>query len=206
MIITFLMGALCLVVWLYLTDADATAIRILWTCLLYLLATELVEAILSFTADFTFDLNEWTLLGINIVLLAPVFEELAKVLACRPLREPLHRFALVCLFGIYELMLSKPFTMEQPFSMNGFFESLEAVPALFVHGLTAVIYAFYFTGARWRQWMICIVVHATNNALVFFVGPQAAQIYAAACIVAVIALFPWADKAKRGRWAENDRK
>lgn len=201
MIITVLIGILCLVIWLYFTDADATAIRLLWTCLLYMLAAEMVAAILSITVDLAFPLNEWTLLGIDIVLLAPVFEELAKVLACRSLRAPLHRFALVCLFGIYELMLSKPFTMEQPFSMHGFFESLGAVPALGVHGLTAVIYAFYFTGAHWRQWTIGVAVHVANNALVFFAGEQAAQIYAALCAVAILALFPWTDEAKRGRWA-----
>jgi hypothetical protein len=201
MVTTFLIGALCLTVWLYLTDADATAIRILWTCLLYMLAAEMVGAILSITVDLAFPLNEWTLLGVNIVLLAPVFEELAKVLACRSLRAPLHRFALVFLFGIYELMLSKPFTMEKPFSMHGFFESLEAVPALGVHGLTAVIYAFYFTGANWRQLTIGVAVHCANNALAFFAGVQAAQIYAAACAVAILALFPWTDEAKRGRWA-----
>lgn len=201
MIITFLIGTMCLAIWLYFTDADATAIRILWTCLLCMLLAEVGAAIFSFTTTLVFDLSEWALLGINLVLVAPIFEELAKFLACRPLREPLHRFALVCLFGIYELMLSKPFTMEQPFSMHGFFESLEAVPSLFVHGLTAMIYAFYFTGARWQQLMIGIAVHAANNALVFFVGVLAAQIYAAACIIAVVALFPWTDEAKRGRWA-----
>lgn len=200
MIITFLIGTLCLAVWLYLTDVDATAVRILWTCLLYMLAAEFIAAILSFTTTMVFEFTEWTLLGINLVLLAPIFEELAKVLACRPLREPLHRFALVCLFGIYELMLSKPFTMEQPFSMHGFFESLEAVPSLFVHGLTALIYAFYFTGARWQQLTIGIAVHAASNALVFFVGVLAAQIYAAACIVAIAAFFPWTDERRRGRW------
>ena len=165
-----------------------------------MLAAEFIAAILSFITTVVFDLSEWTMLGINLVLLAPLFEELAKALACHSLRQPVHRFALVCLFGIYELMLSKPFAMEQPFGIHGFFEALEAVPALLVHGLTAVIYAFYFPGERWRQLAICVFVHATNNALVFFVGPEAAQIYATACIVAFVAMFPWTDKGKRGRW------
>lgn len=201
MIITFLIGTMCLVIWLYFTDADATAMRLLWVCLLYMLAAELMTTILSFGIKMIFSPSALTLFGIQIVLLAPVFEELAKLQACQSLTRPLHRFALVSLFGIYELMISKPFAMEQPFSIQGFFEAFGAIPALFTHILTAVVYAFYLHGARWHQLVIGIAIHATYNALVYFVGLEAGQVCAAIFIVSALALFPWKDEDRKGHWS-----
>lgn len=97
------------------------------------------------------------------IILAPLIEEYVKVRAANSLDKSTQIFALISLLGIYELMLSKPFSMLDAAHWS---EALIAIPAVLMHTLTAAIYAFHFDGNRKDQFMVSAAIHIIFNAIV----------------------------------------
>lgn len=183
-ILTFGAGLLALSTWIYLRGFDRAARSILIIGLLYLLLADLIGATLSLIGPLALDgENEWSVL--MLVLLVPLVEEGVKVRAAKSRTVPSETFALVSLFGIYELMLGKPFSM---IGAQEWYEFLTAVPALVMHLVTASIYAFHFKGNHLLQFMTCFVVHAGFNALVFEISSASASSYYAIFFLIFMAL------------------
>lgn len=200
MLFAFFMGLLALMVWLYATGADSLAMHFMWVGFLYILGVSILNAFLFLV------LGHWgsgdgswsTILG--GVIFIPLIEELFKSRAARSRPIPIHSFALVCLFGIYELMLSKPFSMYEMVGPVAFSESLDSLPALAIHTLTAVLYSFYFLDRRRFQFATCLAIHASFNGFVQFGDFSLLPIAGLALLLSAILLFPWRNVEKRGQW------
>ena len=132
-------------------------------------------------------------------------EEAIKFRAARLRKSGIQAFALVSLFGIYELALIKPVLMR---GMNGsanemFWLQSSLLPALSLHVLTAAIYAFHFRQRPATQFAICAGLHSLFNLAAdqsHIVGPA---IWLATIIpLAVVTwwLVPERGSAKRGYW------
>jgi hypothetical protein len=167
MVPTFLLGALSLLGWFFLTSADRTAMRLFWKAVVYfLLAPLLLFPFYLVTSGIGLsDNSSWTLFGFIVV--GPIIEEGLKLWAIRTESEGAHVFGLVALFGVFELMLSKPLMMAGTSDKAAaLLNSLEAVPALFLHLLTGAIYGFQWRTRRERQFIVCVCIHGSWNAVV----------------------------------------
>lgn len=198
--ITFLLGGFALLIWLYATSGDRLALRLLWIGLVYLLVASLLNALLWLvgTTPPLSSLQWW--FGLELVLFSPLIEEILKSRAARSQGVPIHSFALVCLFGILELMLSKPLIMPETSDWTALTEALDTIPALAMHTLTAAIYSFAFTGYRKVQFAICVSIHGALNGLWFIELYDLLPIVGAMTILATAWLYPWNDEGRKGRW------
>ena len=183
-ILTFGAGLLALSTWIYLRGFDRAARSILIIGLLYLLLADLLGATLSLIGSLGLSAeNEWSVL--TLVLLIPLVEEGVKVRAAKSRTFPSETFALVSLFGIYELMLGKPFSM---IGAQEWYEFLTAIPAFAMHLVTASIYAYHFKGNHRLKFATCFVVHAGFNALVFELSSASTSAYYATLFLIFVAL------------------
>lgn len=165
MLIAFLFGLVALLAWLYATGAERWALRLLWIGLLYGLFASLLNAAAGIARVLVVgEVNDWWF-GVEAILIVPIIEELVKSHAARSQSIAVHSFALVCLFGIFELMISKPVTVSAPLGWPAFIEALDTLPALTMHILTAAIYSFFLTANRVSQIAICAIIHAAFNGL-----------------------------------------
>lgn len=194
MLMAFLFGLVALLAWLYATGGKRWSLRLMWIGLLYGLFASLLNALAELASVLVSGgLNDWWF-GIEAILLGPIIEELVKSHAARSQKIAVHSFALVCLFGIYELMLSKPVTMSEPFGWTAFVEALDTVPALTMHILTGAIYSFAFTNKRVKKIAICTLIHAGFNGLWVAELYDLLPVVSAAAILTAIWLFPWNDR------------
>lgn len=160
---TFLAGALLLLGWLYATAGNPRCGAILKSSL-WLFALPII-----------FTPGGW--LEIHVGMWALVaFEEGLKTFASTREQNRVDRFWLVSLFGIWELMLDKPFwglTLAQPMANWGRVEVsglvyATALPVL-MHAVTASIYAFAFEKRLWLAFVVSWLVHfAFNEAVGYF--------------------------------------
>lgn len=167
MLMTLLLGILAFVAWACAMGVQARSIDLLRISSLYfgfgslLLAFPIVVMDVAITDSGYPVLNSW------VMLLVFVFsEEILKILASRSQTNPTDSFAIVTLFGIYELLISKPFVM----TFNGDWSiglntgALLALPSLAFHSLTAAIYAFVGRDKPVSQLATCIGLHTALNA------------------------------------------
>lgn len=202
MLITFLLGVVLLLFWLWPTGADSTAIALIGKSIPYFV---LLPFALSFPVGIVigaFDIptrSVWL-----IVVVAVAMEEPIKFWAARSQPSGIRSFALVALFGIWELMLFKPFQFSSidalPW-MTAIIHSL-ALPAVAMHLFTAAIYAFHFRGRAWLQLTVCMAVHGTFNASALFLPGGYLWLYALGFCAITVLLVPRKNSSARGRWRD----
>ncbi len=167
-IITFTAGALFLLAWLYATTGNPRSTGMLKRSLLIFV----VPIMFAPTALFQFPLGMWAWVAC---------EEGLKAFASTREQRRADKFWLVALFGIWELMLDKPF-WGLILGQSGEMGRLEltahlyttALPVL-MHLVTAAIYAFCFERRLWAAFIASWVVHTAFNeaATYFYLSPVA---------------------------------
>lgn len=208
--VTFLLGCIALLGWLLITRADQTGLSILrqsiWSILALptLLAIPLTIAGIIVEIALSGSMPPATLhLGglIGVVL----FEEAIKLKAAQLRRSGIQAFALVSLFGIFELAFFKSVLM-WGVSASGtevFWLQISLLPAVALHVLTAAIYAFHFRQRPATQFAICVGIHFVFNLAADQVDSVSSDIWPVTIIPLALLtwwLVPRSESAKRGRW------
>ncbi|WP_156135502.1 hypothetical protein [Novosphingobium malaysiense] len=203
MFFTMLLAAAAIASCFLVVGGGATAWRLLWLAVGYCLLASILNLL-------PWLLGATTILGqhywwefIAAVLFAPFVEETIKYYAAKSQTDRIHSFALVCLFGVAEFMLSKVLTMSHLYGYLGIIETLEAVPALLLHVLTAIIYAFHLDGQRNKQLIVCLCIHSAFNSIVLLAPLHfALPITGVALAIAIVFLRPWRDICRLGVWQD----
>ena len=165
-VLTFLSGIAALLGWLFLTGADATAMRLLRRSLWYFVVVPILLGIPLIAIAAIGGLTDFPMSPYVAMAFYVAIEEALKLWAARSQTSGIRIFALVSLFGIIELMLAKPFLIDLPTGEVEHLLALAAmVPALFMHILTAAIYAFHWRDRPHVQLMACLAVHYGFNFL-----------------------------------------
>lgn len=155
---TFAAGVLLLLGWLYATIDNARS------------GTLIKKALLFFVLPFLFSPGLQLVRLPFGIWLAAGYEEGVKAFASTRERSPQDKFWLVALFGIFELMVDKPFwglflarsgESWDRLSMAGLVYAA-ALPAL-MHTVTAAIYAFAFRQRLWASFLASWVIHSVFN-------------------------------------------
>jgi hypothetical protein len=184
--ITFTLGIMCLLGWIYanLDNPRCTPIlkKSLWCMLLPMLLTP--------APMLTFPLGMWAVVA---------FEEAVKAFASTREAEPNNKFWLVSLFGVWELALDKPFwglLIAQSAESWGRADlvglALATTIPVMMHAVTAAIYAFWFRSRLWIAFVTSWVIHTVYNESVDYFGlslaVQLAQV--AFLVILLTALVP----------------
>ena len=189
----FTLGGVSLLGWLYMTmnlpGATKLLLRSLWLIVVPMLAFQLIPdrvgTILFLTSG------------------AMLLEELVKLNAARREQRALMRFWLVTLFGIWELILSKPImSLGDRHSMASLeradlllIASVSLTPVI-MHATTAAVYAFRQTNRPWLQLIVCWGIHTAYN-FVAILLPYHAWAYAIlAAIMALLLFLMWKDQSE----------
>jgi len=170
-LITFSFGMLAFLAWLYATRRSNNRICFLKTATVYFIGGGLVVAIPQIALEIAMiDAGGTTIRTAALVMSAALFEELLKIMAGKTYKIPQNTFAVVALFGIYEIAVSKPLMMlwENDVGINSVSEALLPIPALFFHTLTAAIYAFPRPPQPLLKFTLCFGLHTFMNMLVFW--------------------------------------
>jgi len=163
-VITFTLGIICLLGWLYANVDNPRCAPILkkslWCILLPLLLTP--------ARFFTFPLGLWALVA---------FEEGVKAFASKREVEPQNKFWLVSLFGVWELTFDKPFwglvvaqSAESWDRVALIGLVLATTIPVVMHAVTAAIYAFWFRGRLWLAFATSWVIHTVYDESVDYFG------------------------------------
>lgn len=147
-------------------------------------------------------LGGWVIVAFFLLLI--LLEEFLKSSASRSEPQPYDKFAFAMLFGIGELMLSKPLTPLIAGSMMGEWSRwglagyvAGAMLAMLMHSVTAALYAFRFANSPWLGLFTCFAIHAVYNFLVIaFLNVGVAIVIALVCAALLIALVPDRDHAE----------
>lgn len=161
-LITFLVGVLLLLAWLYATAANPRSGAILR------------KSVLLFALPIMVFPGGWILFHLGMWA-SVACEEGLKAFASTRERNRVDRFWLIALFGIWELTLDKPFwglVFAQPIANWDRVEIIglvyaTALPAL-MHTVTASIYAFAFDKRIWPAFITSWAVHWTFNEAVHY--------------------------------------
>jgi len=165
-LVTFLAGVIVLLGWLYATAGNPRCGAMLKTSLWV------------FVVPFLFAPGLWLQTHVGMWAIV-AFEEGLKTFASTREQNRVDRFWLVSLFGIWELMLDKPFwavVLAEPIAGWGRMEVgglvfATALPVL-MHTVTAAIYAFVFDKRLWLAFGASWVVHFTFNEAVGYFHPS----------------------------------
>jgi hypothetical protein len=160
-LITFLVGVILLLGWLYATAPNPRSGAILRKSLLLF-----ALPIMLFPGGWLLHLGMWA---------SVACEEGLKAFASTREQNRTDRFWLVALFGIWELTLDKPFwglVLAQPIANWDRVQIIglvyaTALPAL-MHTVTASIYAFAFARRLWPAFIASWAVHWTFNEAVHY--------------------------------------
>ena len=202
MLITFLLGVVLLLIWLWPTGADATAISLIGKSIPYFVLLPFALSFLLGIVGGVLDIPErsfWLLVVAPIALEEPI-----KFWAARSQPTGIRTFAFVALFGIWELMLFKPVHFSSVHALPwtaAIIHSL-ALPAAAMHLFTAAIYAFHFRGRAWLQLLVCMTAHAAFNASALLIPLAYLWLYALAFCVITVVLIPGKNSPRRGRWRD----
>lgn len=163
-LLTFTFALIALLCWIFAMWGDSAARKIFVFGLVAVIIADLLGSLVGLLSPaLSIGSGWWTI--IKLVLLAPIIEEGVKAGAARSRAKPREIFALVSLFGIFELMLSKPLAM---IGAQLWSDAFIALPALAMHLLTAAIYAYRFKGHIFVQLLVCVIIHAAFNAAVYW--------------------------------------
>jgi hypothetical protein len=179
-IVTFTVGVLCLLGWLYATTGNPRSWGMLKKSLLFFA----LPIVFTPAPLFQFPLGMWVLVA---------FEEGLKAFASAREQDPKNKFWLVALFGVWELTLDKPFwglvvgqsgeTWDR-LSLLGLVYAT-ALPVL-MHAVTAAIYAFAFERRLWAAFIACWVLHTTFNESVDYFALSPAVAITQTAILAIL--------------------
>lgn len=194
--VTFLSGFMALLGWLYLTTDNPRCGKMIKNSLL-LFVVPLIFVPMSW---FQFPLSMWAWTAC---------EEGLKVLAAKSERNRFNRFWIVSLFGVWELMLSKPIWGLVIAASNESWDRLHlagliyatALPVL-MHTVTAAIYAFRFEGRLWAAFMVCWIIHTAFNETVTYFE---LSVPAALTETLVLAMILLAILPRRGQWLAEEQ-
>lgn len=158
--ITSMLGVLLLFGWFYAT-ATLTAHHRLFFRSLWLFAAPMLIIILLPNPRLPFLV---AVLGLVLV------EELIKLNAARWELSSIRKFWMVALFGIWELMLAKPFLgFDSPAELAAveradlLLIAASGIVPVVMHSVTAAIYAFRLKRKPFLQLTVCWTIHATYN-------------------------------------------
>lgn len=171
-VVTFSAGVLCLLGWFYATAGNPRSGAMLGKSLLLFA----VPIMLAPSQWFQFPLGMWAWVAC---------EEGLKSFASTREQNRADRFWLVCLFGIWELTVDKPFWGFVLAQSGESWDRLAIIGLVYatvlpvlMHAVTAAIYAFTFERRLWAAFIASWAVHtAFNEAVDYFgVSPVAAII------------------------------
>jgi hypothetical protein len=163
-LITFFAGVMLLLGWLYATTGNPRSGAMLGkSCLLFAVPIMLTPAQL-----FQFPLGMWALVAC---------EEGLKAFGSTREENRVDKFWFVCLFGIWELTVDKPFWGFAVAQSGESWDRLAiagsvyatALPVL-MHAVTAAIYAFTFKRRLWAAFLTSWAVHTAFNEAVGYFG------------------------------------
>lgn len=208
--VTFLLGCIVFFGWLLFTKADETGISILRQSLLWFLLLPILLLIPLAIAASIVDLALADILPPALRYVATIFgmvlfEEAIKLSAARDRRSGIQAFALVSLYGIYELALIRPFMVWGVSASENeiFWFQISVLPAMALHVLTAAIYAFHFRQSPAIQLSICSGIHFLFNIAALQSNIAYSPIWPATIIPLAAAawlLVPARGSMKRGDW------
>ena len=176
-LITFLAGVICLLGWFYATAGNPRC------------GALFKRSLALFVLPTIFWPGGWVLLHAGMWAVV-AFEEGLKAFAATREHNRVDRFWLISLFGIWELILDKPFwglVLAQPIADWGRVEVIglvytTALPVL-MHTVTASIYAFALEKRIWAAFIASWVVHWTfNEAVTYFHLSASAAIFESAIL------------------------
>src|SRR3954454_11865519 len=189
--ITFAAGVICLLGWLYANAGNPRCGSLLKkSLLLFALPIALWPGPL-----FHFPLGIWVSIGC---------EEGLKAFASTRERNRRDKFWLVALFGIWELMLDKPFwglalprtgDIGDRVALIGFVYAT-ALPVL-MHAVTAAIYAFAFERRLWGAFLASWLIHTAFNESVDFFSTSPALVITQTVVLAVMLAALVSDRLQR---------
>jgi hypothetical protein len=163
----FAAGAAALLVWLLQTIDNPRRAALLRKSMVFFILPGALLVAIQFVAPLPLIVPLHPLL---IILLLMLIEEFLKFSAARSEQRPADKFALAMLFGIFELLLSKPIgpllggAFYGEWSRWGYVGiTLGGLLALLMHSVTAALYAFRFTRRRWVGLIACFALHTTYN-------------------------------------------
>lgn len=138
-----------------------------------------------------------------------IFEEAIKLRAAHLQACGIHTFALVSLYGIFDLALIKPVFMWGVSAKGAeiFWLQASLLPALAMHVLTAAIYAFHFRQKPMVQFAICAVIHLLFKIAGDQIGVVSDTVWLASLVPLVAVtlwLVPDKQSADRGAWRPED--
>ena len=189
-ILAFGVGVILLLLWAYFTTDNPRSNRLLLkSSWLFVLPGAAIWALPD--SIYRFPLSMW---------FAVLIEECLKFYAARTEPRPRDRFALIALFGIWELMLAKSVGMLTGDRLPANWGRPEAIMLLLaamvpvlMHIVTAAIYAFRFRGRLWAAFVASWAVHTAFNEAVdlFGISPlfSGAELIVLAILLA--AIWPW---------------
>jgi hypothetical protein len=139
------------------------------------------------------------------LMASALFEEAIKLRAAKLETSGIRAFALVSLFGIFELAFFKPLVIWDIKASGEEIFWLQALllPALAMHVLTAAIYAFHFRNRPVVQFAICVTIHFSFNLIADYssiVSPLAWLMSIFPLAGLAWWLVPKRGSAERGRW------
>lgn len=199
----FASGLVSLLLWLALMLGNPRLAPILRKAVVFFLlpgALMVVIPIVAPTLVFPLLVAGGALGALALLLLLVLFEEFLKLSASRSEVRPYDKFAFAMLFGIAELMLSKPLS---PLLLGEFMGEwsrwglvglvIGGILAMMMHSVTAALYAFKFAEQPWLGLLTCFALHAFYNfvVMVFF---GVTIVVVAAVIFAVFLIVLFADR------------
>lgn len=212
LLVTFLFGILALTGWTFVTlpsDPSFTVLkRSLWIALLFPLLSLPFEGAVAGLKLLLTEVSRPKIVYAVDLLLFVFFEEAFKLWAARKEKSGIRAFALVSLFGIFELIFIKPFLMinVQAVGLEIIWLQLFLLPAVFMHFLTAAIYAYFLREKPFIQFSVCAAIHAAFNLAADHIYMFGDATWIASVIpmgVATWLLVPRRGSSKRGSWSVN---
>lgn len=165
--VTFLAGVILLLGWLYVTtDNQRSNTMLLKSVLLFVLPIAVIVA-LPEEVD-RFPLSMWVFV---------LIEECLKAAAAATEQEPMDRFLLVALFGIWELIWVKPLWglnhaafLEDWTNLQLVGLTAAGIVTVLMHSVTAEIYAFRFAQRLPLALLVSWILHTGFNESVDLLG------------------------------------
>jgi hypothetical protein len=172
-LLTFATGLILLMGWFYVTAANPRAGKLLLKSVgFFVVPAGIAAAVPDRIVQLPFSM--WVLV---------LIEEALKATAAATEPEPMNRFWLVVLFGIWELTLSKTVRGVEQFATYAMLTPAQAggiaamgVITVLMHAVTAEVYAFRFRGRLAAAFAASWVLHVSFNESVTFLmtslGPK----------------------------------
>lgn len=195
LLLTSVPGAIAFAVWFFFAGTGPIAFGILRKSAVYFGLAIIANGVIGYEFDDVSD--RWLYL-----LLVPLVEEVFKLFSSYSERSFIRAFALVSTYGVWELFLDKSLLFaiyDHSAALMVLAHMGVALPAVFLHLITAAIYAFRFRGRPELQLAICLLTHVAFNAAATVSLPLALISLFPLGLIALL-LIPARGTSKRGAW------